>query len=163
MSVTMAFQITTKDDGRFIIQRLYPDEPIANFYGEYLDLESASRLGIFILASSAYINQPSPPPKREYAKPKAKVKGGYVYFIKGQKTQKGFQYKIGLTRQEPEQRFKQIQSVVPFKIELLHSHWTQNPLQLEQDLFAQIPNHRINGEWFDLSTDIYNLLIGKLL
>lgn len=69
---------------------------------------------------------------------------GYVYLIEA-----GGYYKIGLSR-NPESRADQIDSVLPFEGELLHTIQTGNMLSAENELHERYAHRKVRNEWFDL-------------
>ena len=116
----LSFQIT-KQDGKISLQELNPSGKLKSFFGKYLNQDEVIELGFFLISTPYFNNQP-PPEEKKYnpASPPIEEKGGHIYFIKGPKTAEGHHYKIGLTTQDPEHRFKQIQNSVPFTVELTH-------------------------------------------
>jgi hypothetical protein len=75
-------------------------------------------------------------------------KSAYVYLLEGEH---GY-HKIGVTW-SVEQRLKDIQSAVPFKVKVLHSFRSRDALKAEFELHLRFDAKRRNGEWFALSPE----------
>jgi hypothetical protein len=88
-----------------------------------------------------------PPPPSPPDKPKAKANRGNVYLLRA-----GPYYKIGVSTQVDE-RIKQLSTLPPFDIELLHTLPTDDMYKLEKQLHERYADKRKNGEWFELDQD----------
>jgi len=83
--------------------------------------------------------------QRERAKEeRAHPKPGFVYLL-----QAGPYYKIGVSAQVDE-RIKQLSTLPPFDLELLHTIYSVDMYDLEKDLHGLYADKRKNGEWFEL-------------
>jgi hypothetical protein len=71
---------------------------------------------------------------------------GVVYLVKG-----GGHYKIGVTKQGPKQRTKEIALHMPFPVECIHTITSNDIYRLEKFWHNKFAAERANGEWFDLS------------
>lgn len=102
------------------------------------------------IANTVEVVLPPPPLRR---KPSTE---GHVYVLYAPDS--GY-YKIGRTSSLNE-RVSSIAGFVPFPIELVHSFQTDNMIRLERGLHRvyETAKKRINGEWFQLSTDDLALL-----
>lgn len=80
-----------------------------------------------------------PPPKQPVTHP------GYVYLIQSEHG-----YKIGRSN-NPDNRFKAFETKLPFDVELICVHKTDDMIALERRLHDRFADKRLNGEWFDLS------------
>lgn len=74
--------------------------------------------------------------------------GGFIYLIENTDT---LEYKIGLTKNSPEKRLKQLQTGSPAKLRLKASYRTNYPHRLESILHRYYSPYRLEGEWFALS------------
>lgn len=72
---------------------------------------------------------------------------GFVYLL-----QAGPYYKIGRSN-DIDQRIKQLSTLPPFDLNLLHALWCDNCLQVERWLHDKFGDKRIRGEWFTLTPD----------
>lgn len=70
---------------------------------------------------------------------------GYVYILNA-----GPYYKIGAS-QDVTRRIKQLSTVPPFDLELIHTIQTDDMYGLEETLHEQFAGKRKNGEWFELT------------
>jgi len=61
-------------------------------------------------------------------------------------------YKIGASTQV-DNRVKQLATLPPFDIELLHTIQTDDMYKLESELHERYADKRKNGEWFELEPD----------
>lgn len=77
----------------------------------------------------------------------ASEKPGYVYLLKA-----GPYYKIGKT-QNVDERIKQLATLPPFDLELVHVIPSPQPHKLESVLHKRFDDLRVNGEWFLLGTE----------
>jgi hypothetical protein len=80
---------------------------------------------------------------------------GYVYLIvqtgnDGQET-----YKIGMTKNEPEARLKQLQTGNSNKISLLKSYKTKNYRKVEKSMHLKYSSYKTeaDNEWFQLENN----------
>ena len=69
---------------------------------------------------------------------------GFVYLLKS-----GPYYKIGASGQVSE-RIKQLSTLPPFDIELIHTIYSHDMYGLEASLHTYYADKRKNGEWFEL-------------
>jgi hypothetical protein len=77
---------------------------------------------------------------------------GVVYLMKSREL-----YKIGISI-EVDKRVKQLTSIIPFGVELIHVIPVNDYERLEQALHMYYQRKRVNGEWFELSEDDVNLI-----
>lgn len=89
----------------------------------------------------------NPPPKSKRA--------GYVYLMRS-----GDYYKIGLTRRDPRTRLKEI--TTPTDTTIVHIFETTDPEGLEQFLHEEFSDKRSNREWFKLSEEDVQWIIGLI-
>lgn len=84
---------------------------------------------------------------------------GYLYVIRGGENI----YKIGITKNEPHSRLRELQTGNDRKLELVKAYYRQDYKQLERKLHRQFNYCRLNGEWFniDLQT-IMNAVEGNV-
>ena len=75
---------------------------------------------------------------------------GYVYLIFDNNT--GL-CKIGMTKNEPYKRVKQLQTGNSTVLTLLKSVETAYPFKLETLMHCNFKDKKINGEWYELSED----------
>lgn len=93
------------------------------------------------------------PPKRNYsgitAVNKEKNPDGYIYFIKA----KGHNfYKLGVSS-NPQKRICDIDSYLPFDLEILSIHFIKDVYNIEENISRNIKQHKIRREWYELSVD----------
>lgn len=69
---------------------------------------------------------------------------GYVYVLKA-----GPFYKIGVSK-DVAKRVKQLSTLPPFDLEIIHTIWTEDSYGLEAELHEYFNSKRKNGEWFTL-------------
>lgn len=87
------------------------------------------------------------------------MKKGYVYFFKHVGLSP---VKVGMTTSETvTNRFESFKTYAPYGAEILGYIETENPLKLEQLIHNQFKEKRLQGEFFEISTDIVNSLILK--
>lgn len=85
------------------------------------------------------------------------MKKGCVYFVKHNGMSP---IKIGMTSSEaPSNRLESMNTYSPYRIEVIGVIRTESPLKLEQKIHKMLKEHRLNGEWFDISIDKCNQLI----
>lgn len=107
-------------------------EPFYNhFSDEQIELHNKNRYNI-----------PNP---QKHEKEKEKNTTGYVYLLKAGKF-----YKIGLTKTLDE-RIKQLSTIPPFDLELIHAIASYDMYTLETDLHEKFSAKRKRGEWFELT------------
>jgi len=85
---------------------------------------------------------------------------GFVYIIECQGL-----YKVGMTRGQPHKRLKELQTGQPFKLTLMVSYRTADPLKVEQRMHSLLKSKHFRGEWFraDLEEIVraYNAVTGS--
>lgn len=89
-------------------------------------------------------NRKAQPAKKE----QVRTTPGYVYLIR---SSTGF-FKIGHTK-NPENRMATFNVKLPFEVEFVCLISTEDMIVLEKTLHRQFANKRVNGEWFDLTTE----------
>ena len=72
---------------------------------------------------------------------------GYVYLIQCVDTT---YYKIGITRQNVEDRVKALQTGSPHELKLVMMFLSKNAEEAEAWVHKALAQHRRRGEWFDL-------------
>ncbi len=107
------------------------------------------------------------PPKKNYSgitiSNKNNHPNGYIYFIRAKDT--NF-YKIGVSR-NPKRRICDIDSYLPFDLEILSIHYFNNVYDIETNISNKLESYKIRREWYNLSInqakeimiDLYNLNI----
>ena len=95
-----------------------------------------------------------PKPTRQVTTNQACSQKGYVYLLKA-----GPYYKIGRT-QELDQRIKQLATLPPFDVELIHVIPTKNMNKLESELHELYATKRKQGEWFELEPENVEFIVG---
>lgn len=83
---------------------------------------------------------------------------GYVYLIKCGRTK---YYKIGLST-VPSLRFAHLQHANPFKLELIKSVKVANCGAVEKSLHRKFALKRVRGEWFKLTKNNIEHIVGIL-
>ncbi len=79
---------------------------------------------------------------------------GYVYLISD-----GSNYKIGMTKNHPDKRLKQLQTGSAYKLNIVGSGYYDNAKNAERSFHNQFRSKRIGGEWFNLTgSDIGQIL-----
>lgn len=73
---------------------------------------------------------------------------GYVYLIRDCDS---LTYKIGVTKQKPEKRLKQLQTGNSCKLDLLYSFETDYPYRLEKMLHTYYSLYNEYNEWYNLN------------
>ncbi len=73
---------------------------------------------------------------------------GYTYLLNN-----GRAYKIGITTTTVTKRVAELQTGSPGKIEISGYCYNKNALKMEQWLHNKYASKRLEGEWFDLSSD----------
>lgn len=81
-------------------------------------------------------------------------KKGFVYFLKAEKTN---WYKIGMTNNLHD-RLNQLRPIMPFKIKIAYYIKANNRYKLEKKIHKVFKDKKINGEWFELSTNDIQLI-----
>ena len=77
----------------------------------------------------------------------------YVYLIRNCENDT---YKIGVTKNDPQKRVKQLQTGCSSPLDLLHVFETNYPYRLEKMLHIQYTSQKECGEWYNLSLDQVN-------
>lgn len=72
---------------------------------------------------------------------------GYVYLIRNLENNT---YKIGVTKNDPQKRVKQLQTGCSSNLDLLYSFETTYPYRLEKMLHTKFMLHKVEGEWYKL-------------
>lgn len=99
------------------------------------------------LAVTAYANTER---KQRQVKPNNNTfrnEPGYIYIIRANGL-----IKIGKSS-EPDSRVKQLQTAMPYEIELLFKVQTDDMTWLERETHWALQEHRIRGEWFDVTPE----------
>ena len=78
---------------------------------------------------------------------------GYVYLIRNCENDT---YKIGVTKNNPQKRVKQLQTGCSSPLDLLCSFETEYPYRLEKMLHTKFLLNRENGEWYKLDMEQVN-------
>lgn len=77
---------------------------------------------------------------------------GYIYFIKSQ----GFDfYKLGVSA-KADRRLKDIDSYLPFEIEILSIHYFENVYDVESEISKMIKHLSVRKEWYKMDIDTAN-------
>ena len=109
------------------------------------------------------------PKKRDYSgitkSNKDKNPNGYIYFIRCVNT--NF-YKLGVSK-NPKRRICDIDSYLPFDLEILSLHFFKNVYEIEEKISKLIDVYKIRREWYNLDIEkakeimimLYNLNIEK--
>ena len=94
--------------------------------------------------------------KRKLAKFKFRNKKGFVYFLKPVSEPKPI--KIGRAR-DINRRIKQLQTSLPYDLELIGSIEDCDCLELERKIHKENKEQRINREWYDINpSDAINII-----
>ena len=80
---------------------------------------------------------------------KRKNVNGYIYFIKSENS--NF-YKLGVSS-NPKRRLADIDSYLPFNLEILSLHYFLNVYDVEEYFQEKYSNYKIRREWYNLTTD----------
>lgn len=75
---------------------------------------------------------------------------GYIYLIRNCENNT---YKVGVSKNEPQKRLKQLQTGCSYPLDLLHSFETNYPYRLEKMLHIQYSSQKEYGEWFKLDNE----------
>jgi hypothetical protein len=80
---------------------------------------------------------------------------GYVYLILEVNKNGDEHHKIGISKNEPEKRLKQLQTGNPNRIDVLKSYESKNYKRVEKWLHSRFDNKKTlaENEWFTLSND----------
>jgi len=93
------------------------------------------------------------PNKRNYSgiteTNRKKFPNGYIYFIRCENT--NF-YKLGVSR-NPKRRICDIDSYLPFNLEILSIHYFDNVYDIEQEFSNKIKYKNIRREWYNLEIE----------
>lgn len=84
---------------------------------------------------------------------------GYVYFIK---TEDYDYFKIGITKTDIQRRFSNIQSGNMFKLKLIGFIPSENPRKLEKKIHSHFENKKMEGEWFNITSNNLFEVLEKL-
>ena len=72
---------------------------------------------------------------------------GYVYLIRNLENNT---YKIGITKNDPKKRVKQLQTGCSSPLDLLYTYETKYPYRLEKMLHTKFMLCKVEGEWYKL-------------
>ena len=72
----------------------------------------------------------------------------YVYLICNPVTE---QYKIGVTKNDPEKRLKQLQTGNGCELHIVATHLTDNAYYIENMLHKELSGHNVKNEWFEIT------------
>lgn len=87
------------------------------------------------------------------------VKGmGYVYVIQSQDY-----YKVGVTKGNPQNRMKQLQTGSPVKLRLVRTYKLRNYEYVEKEVHKRLARYRTSGEWFDCDLRIIEETISNVV
>lgn len=89
-------------------------------------------------------------------KPKRKAESGYVYVLEG-----GGVFKIGRAK-DPERRAELLAIQLPYPVSLICAVQTSDYKKLEADLHERFALKRLNGEWFDLTSEDVAYITGLM-
>lgn len=93
------------------------------------------------------------PPKRNYSgitlSNKNKNPNGFIYFIKANGHD---YYKIGVSS-NVRRRLNDIDSYMPFDMQILSLHWLNNVYEVEGEIHKSISKFKIRREWYQLTID----------
>lgn len=81
---------------------------------------------------------------------KSQKRAGYVYLVRGETNP--ITYKIGFTK-DIKNRIKTFSVKLPFPIEFVCAIKTDDMIVLETELHKRFADKRLDGEWFDLSSE----------
>ena len=81
---------------------------------------------------------------------KKNYQNGYLYFIKSEND--NF-YKLGVSF-NPKRRLADIDSYVPFNLEILSMHYFENVYEIEQHFHEKYKMHKTKREWFKFDKNI---------
>ena len=98
---------------------------------------------LFFATCANILNNPIPNPKK-----KDVPVPGYVYLLQADSGH----FKIGRSK-NPKSRIKTFGVQLPFEVEYIAVIPSGNMNQLETELHAKYQDKRVNGEWFDLSSE----------
>lgn len=85
------------------------------------------------------------------------TRGGYIYLIENTET---LEYKIGITRNDPEKRLKQLQTGSAAILDLKAWFHTKYPYRLESILHKNYAPSHVHGEWYALTSEqVENFLV----
>ena len=76
---------------------------------------------------------------------------GYVYLIEDSSN---WLYKIGVTKHNPINRLKKLQTGNPNKLQLITQFETEYPYRLESILHNRYKHFQVLNEWYELPLDI---------
>lgn len=119
--------------------------------GKYI--ETPEKLWELPLPKNNYGNYIVVPPKRGYSGitvvNKRNNPNGYIYFIKlsGHDL-----YKIGVSN-KPERRLKDIDSYLPFDMEILSIHRLNNVYEIEEHFSKTFAGAKVRREWYSLDKE----------
>lgn len=73
---------------------------------------------------------------------------GFVYLMSN-----GRYYKVGVAT-DPERRRKEIEKASGFQVDIMLSVYANDPYAMEKDIHDRLFAFRVEGEWFNLPTDV---------
>jgi hypothetical protein len=83
----------------------------------------------------------------------------YIYLISSEDIHGNIMYKIGLSKNNPQLRLKQLQTGNHNKLEIIHTFKSQFANKLESSLHRQFYKNKILNEWFELNEyDVNNFI-----
>jgi len=121
--------------------------------GQSKYIESPEKMWDLPLSKDVYGNYIVVPPKRGYSGitvvNKRNSPNGYIYFIKlsGQNL-----YKIGVSN-KPDRRLKDIDSYLPFDMEILSIHKLNNVYEIEEYFSKMLIKNKVRREWYSLDSE----------
>jgi hypothetical protein len=128
-------------------------------------IESPEKMWEFDLPKNENGNYIIIPKKKNYSGVslvnKKKYPNGYIYFIRCVDT--NF-YKLGVSK-NPKRRICDIDSYLPFDLEILSLHYFENIYDIEKELSEKIKQFNIRREWYfleinkakEIMIELYNL------
>lgn len=77
----------------------------------------------------------------------------YVYLVKATTNQGEESYKIGVTKNDPQKRIKQLQTGNPSELTLIDTYYSKFGTTIESYLHRTYAMNKIKGEWFSLDKE----------
>jgi hypothetical protein len=77
----------------------------------------------------------------------------WIYLIKAETELGEETYKIGITKREPKQRLKELQTANPADLSIIHIFETKIGNQVETTLHRTYGTSNVKGEWFSLTDE----------